>query len=108
MGRNLFHLVCLHSSFIHHNYYRREDYRGEHWWLCSQLCSVLRLPNLPYLLPIVPVLTQLAGETARALVENCFAERIRRPPQFFTLIFHGPQNSLDAFRAPKSIGTSLQ
>ena len=28
MGRNLFHLVRLHSSSIDHNYYRRGDHRG--------------------------------------------------------------------------------
>jgi hypothetical protein len=47
---------------------------------------MMKRPILLYLRPFVPVLTELANEAARGLIENRFAESLLGASQFSSLV----------------------
>ena len=48
--------------------------------------SMMKRPILLYLSPFVPVLTELANEAGRCLIENRFAELLLGTSQFSSLV----------------------
>jgi hypothetical protein len=63
---------------------------------------MMKRPILLYLSPFVPVLTELANEAARCLIENRFAESLLGASQFSSLVSSG-----DLWRAQERLETKL-